>query len=135
MISAGGSTLKTKEGLVESEYLKVTYYYTDPESSVPYFSGPARILCDFVELHRAVAFHLTLPQPHLHRNQNRRIPIPPNKRILPTHTPRILQISPFAQEILMCQNFGKFARDSAVHVFHDAEIGREEDVEVALLDL
>lgn len=72
---------------------------------------------------------------HLHRNQNRGIPIPSNERVLATSTPRILQISPFTQEILMCQDFCEFTGDGAVHVFHDAEISGKEDVEVALLDL
>lgn len=35
----------------------------------------------------------------------------------------------------MRHDLGQLARDGAVDIFNDVEIGREEDVEVALVDL
>lgn len=66
---------------------------------------------------------------------SRRVLIPLQHRILPAQRPRILRIRPPLQKLLLAHDPREFAGDGRVHVFHDVEIAREEDIEVALLDL
>lgn len=75
------------------------------------------------------------PSSHSRRYHNRRILIPAQHRILPTLRRAILHIRPPLQKLLVQHHPRQFAGDGAVDVFDDREIGGEEDVEVALLDL
>jgi hypothetical protein len=71
----------------------------------------------------------------LYSRQNTSILIPTQKRIFPTHRLRLLHKCPSAQKIFMREHPRQLPCDGAVHEFHDCEIGREEDVEIALMYL
>ena len=71
----------------------------------------------------------------LHRNHETSILIPVQQRILPALGLRVLNIRPAIHETLVGEDAGEFASDGAVHVLHYFKVCREEDVEVALLDL
>jgi len=77
----------------------------------------------------------SFPPPTSNTHHNARVLIPPEHRILSAARLRIPDIGPAPQEFLMAHHACQLACDGAVDVFDDAEIGREEDVEVALLDL
>lgn len=77
----------------------------------------------------------SFPPPTSNTHHYARVLIPPEHRILSIARLRILDIGPAPQEILMAHHACQLACDGAVDVFDDAEIGWEEDVEVALLDL
>lgn len=88
------------------------------------------------------AFFLSFRYPLHHKRQlvsnsrhNAGIRIPGQERVLAVLGLGVFDVGPSAEEILVAEHLGQFARDGAVDVFHDGEIGREEDVEVALLDL
>lgn len=71
----------------------------------------------------------------LHSDHKAGIFIPVQQRALSRFGLRILDIRPAIHEPLMRHDLCELAGDGAVHVFHDLEVGWEEDVEVALLDL
>jgi len=77
----------------------------------------------------------SFPPPTSNTHHNARVLIPPEHRILSAARLRIPDVGPAPQEFLMAHHACQLACDGAVDVFDDAEIGREEDVEVALLDL
>lgn len=68
----------------------------------------------------------------LHSRDDARILIPAEQRILAAACLRVLDVGPALHEVLVGQDTRQLARHGAVHVFHDGEVGREEDVEVAL---
>lgn len=71
----------------------------------------------------------------LHRRKNTSILIPAQQRILSVFRLRLFYICPAPEKLLVREDAGELAGYGAVHEFHDVEICREEDVEVALMDL
>lgn len=71
----------------------------------------------------------------LNRSKNLGILIPRQQRILPTLRLRIPDISPALHELLMVRHKRQFPRDGAIQVLDHVEVGRKEDVKVALVDL
>ena len=47
----------------------------------------------------------------------------------------VFDIGPALEKVSMAEDAGQLASDGAVDVFHDVEVGGEEDVEVALMDI
>jgi hypothetical protein len=77
----------------------------------------------------------SLNAPNLYSSKNLCILVPGQQRILAAPRLRIAYIRPSLHEFLVAADERQFARDGAVEVFDDIEVGREEDVEVALVDL
>lgn len=80
--------------------------------------------------------------PHLIHTQNcsdgchdTGILIPSQQRVLTTLRLRLFHIRPSLQELLVAQNSGELAGDGLIYLLHDLEVGWEEDVEVALVNL
>jgi hypothetical protein len=71
----------------------------------------------------------------LYSSQNFGILVPRQQRILSTPRLRITNISPSFHEFLVAADEGQFTGNGAVQVLDDVEVCREEDVEVALVDL
>lgn len=71
----------------------------------------------------------------LDRGEDLRILVPAQQRVLSVSRLCFLHIRPALQELFMRDDAGELAGDGAVHVFHDIEVGRKEDVEIALLNL
>ena len=71
----------------------------------------------------------------LHSDHDTRIFIPAHQRVVTVLGARLCDIRPACHEILMRVCARKFACDGGVHGLHDLEVGGEEDVEVALVDL
>lgn len=71
----------------------------------------------------------------LYSSQNFGILIPRQQRILSTPRLRISNISPTLHEFLVAADECQFARNGAVQVLNHVEVGREEDVKVALVNL
>ena len=74
----------------------------------------------------------TVTQFTLHSRNDTRILIPAEQGILAAVRLRVLNVGPALHEVLVRQDARQLARHGAVHVFHDGEVSREEDVEVAL---
>jgi hypothetical protein len=70
-----------------------------------------------------------------HGTENTGVLIPRQQRILAVPCLRILDVRPTLHEILVAGDGRQFARDGPVYVLDDVEVGGEEDVEVALVDL
>ena len=71
----------------------------------------------------------------LHSNHDTRILVPSHQRIIAVPRARLCDVRPACHEVLVCVCAREFARDGCVHGLHDLEVGGEEDVEVALVDL
>lgn len=61
--------------------------------------------------------------------------VPAQKGVLAAPRLGVGDVGPGAHEVLVRRDAGEAAGDGAVHGLHDAEVGGEEDVEVALVDL
>lgn len=66
---------------------------------------------------------------------NARIFVPAQHRVLPVPRLRVLQDRTHFQKLLLRHDPRLLARDGAVDVLHDLEVGGEQDIEVALVDL
>lgn len=68
-------------------------------------------------------------------SHDRRIFIPRQQWILAILTLRLFNIRPAHQELLVSQDLCQLPCDSLVDLLHDLEVGWEENIEVALMDL
>ena len=71
----------------------------------------------------------------LHCRENTSILIPAQQWILPVLRLRLFYVRPALEELLVREDTGQLAGYGTVYELHDVEICREEDVEVALMDL
>jgi hypothetical protein len=71
----------------------------------------------------------------LHSDHDTGVLIPSQQRIIAVLRARFSNICSACHEILMQVRACKATRYSCVHRFHDFEVGREQDVEIALVDL
>jgi hypothetical protein len=71
----------------------------------------------------------------LYSYHNTSILIPIQQRILSTLSLCILNVRPPPHKILMRKRPRQLSCYGAIHIFHDFEVCREEDIEVPLLDL
>ena len=71
----------------------------------------------------------------LHRHHHARVGVPGQQRIFAAAGLRVLDAGPARDEITVAEHARQIARDGAVDVLHDGEIGGEEDIKVALHDL
>lgn len=72
---------------------------------------------------------------YLHSHQHASILIPAQQRILPIPRLRVLNISPAVHELLMARNLRQLPGNSTIHILDNIEVCREENIEVALVDL
>lgn len=72
---------------------------------------------------------------YLHSHQHASILIPAQQRILSIPRLRILNVSPTVHELLVARDLRQLPSNSTIHILDDIEIRREEDIEVALVDL
>lgn len=109
---------------------------------------PSECLCIHASLHRYMYISVYLyraPTPakppsatghvRLNRRQDARIAIPSEQRIIAAAGLGILDVRPAAEKVLVAEESRQPPGHGAVDVFHGREVGREEDVEVALVDL
>ena len=82
-----------------------------------------------------IDFDLSFDAPPLHGNHDARVLVPGDQRIVPVLRARLGDISPARHELLVRVCAGELPCDGRVHGLHDLEVGGEEDVEVALVDL
>jgi hypothetical protein len=82
-----------------------------------------------------VSEHLLFIFTVLYSNHDTCILIPVQQWVLPTLSLCILDVRPSLHEVLVSECSCQFTRYSTVHVLHDFEICRKENVEVALLNL
>lgn len=75
------------------------------------------------------------PSTHSHSRKYTSILIPAQQRVLPVLRLRLLNIRPSPQEVLMRHDARELACYRAVDLLHHREVGGEEDVEIALVDL
>lgn len=75
------------------------------------------------------------PIPTLYRNHDARIGVPAQQRVLAVLRRRVLDVGPVLEEFLLAEHARQVARKRTVDVFHEGEVGGEEDIEVALLNL
>ena len=59
--------------------------------------------------------------------------VPGQHRILAAAHLRIVDVSPPSEEVLVCHYTSQSSCQCTVDVFHDAKVGREQDVEIALI--
>lgn len=76
-----------------------------------------------------------MPSGYLHRHQHAGILIPGQQRILPIPRLSILDIRPAVHKVLMAHDLCQLPRHGTIDVLNDVEVGWEEDIEVALLNL
>lgn len=74
-------------------------------------------------------------QEYLHSREDRSVFVPAQQRILAAARLRMLDVRPALEEILVRRDACELACHGAVDVFHNGEVGGEEDVEIALVDL
>lgn len=72
---------------------------------------------------------------YLHSHQHASILIPAQQRILSIPRLRILNVSPTVHELLVACDLRQLPGNSTIHILDDIEVRREEDIEVALVDL
>src|SRR5690349_18439813 len=68
-------------------------------------------------------------------NHNARVLVPIQQRIFPTLCFCVFDICPSFQEVFVSGDASELASDRTIYVLHNVEIGRKEDVKVALVDL
>jgi hypothetical protein len=71
----------------------------------------------------------------LHSDHDARVLVPGYQRVIAVPCARLCDIRPARHEVLVCICAREFTRDGCVHGLHDLEVGGEEDVEVALMNL
>lgn len=98
------------------------------QSAGSQYHGVVLIICSFSIRCEPVASSL-------HRRHEARIFVMRKQWILAILCLCIFEIRPSSHELLMAVNLCQLARHCAVHVGHDVEICREENVKEALLDL
>lgn len=76
-----------------------------------------------------------LPSPTLYRSHDARVGIPAQQGVLTIAGLGVVDVGPVAEKIFLAENARQVARQGTVDVFHEGEVGGEEDVEVALLNL
>lgn len=67
------------------------------------------------------------------RRHHIRIPIPTQKRILSAPCHGGLRICPVPQKVLLAAHPRQLPSDRAIHILHELEVGREEDVKIPLV--
>lgn len=72
---------------------------------------------------------------YLHSHQHASILIPAQQRILSIPRIRIFNVSPAVHELLVARDLRQLPSNSTIHILDDIEVCREEDIEVALVDL
>lgn len=72
---------------------------------------------------------------YLHSHQHASILIPAEQRILSIPRLRILNVSPTVHELLVARDLRQLPGNSTIHILDDIEVRREENIEVALVDL
>lgn len=75
------------------------------------------------------------PDAKLDRSHDACVLVPAQHRVLAASRPRVLDVGPAPEEILLGEHPGRSARHRMVDVLHQGEVGGEEDVEIALQDL
>lgn len=83
----------------------------------------------------SIVFGRRFAAPPLHGNHDTRVLVPGYQRVVPVLRARLGDISPARHELLVRVRARELACDGRVHGLHDLEVGGEEDVEVALVDL
>lgn len=71
----------------------------------------------------------------LHCHQHTGIFIPGQQRILPTPRLSVLDVRPSMNKVFMTHDLCQLPGNGTVDIFNNIEIGREEDIKVALMDL
>lgn len=71
----------------------------------------------------------------LYRDHDAGVHVPREQGVLAAAGAGVVEVGPRAHEVLVRHDAGQAAGDGAVDGLHDAEVGGEEDVEVALVNL
>lgn len=71
----------------------------------------------------------------LHRDHHTCILVPAQQRIVPVLRARFRNVRPACHKVLVQICSCEAAGDGSIHRFHDFEVGGEEDVEIALVNL
>lgn len=71
----------------------------------------------------------------LHCHQHTGILVPGQQRILPAPCLGIFDVCPPTNKVLVAHDLGQLSGDGTVDVLDDVEVGGEEDIKVALVDL
>ena len=94
------------------------------------------ILCVQI-LHVVCGRLAALPPPlfKLYSDEHAGVAVVRQQRVLAAPSLRVLDVGPAAHEVAVGHDAGELAGDGAVHGLGDVEVSREEDIEVALVDL